>query len=266
VSSILNRWKKQQPGTQLLPKLERWFDSSQGQTMLACQQKILDDVLLSQFGYHLLQLSIDSRVELFKVSRVQNKYRCHPFAGSADAFCDFQQLPFATESLDVVVLHHTQEFVSNPHQLLREVQRVMIPHGQLVIIGFNPWSPLGLYSHIGHFMPASVWQNQLISSRRMADWLSLLGFEKDSCQFGHHFPQALEHSRKPLVEQFLKHWPLGNFYLISAIKEEAGITPLRPRWISPRPAFAGLTSIKPSGRAAKIHTLDPPVYKEDVVA
>lgn len=248
MSSFFDFFKKQVDKTTALPKLEQWFDSQRGKAMLECQQTIVDEVLSSQFGYYLLQLSVDSRIQLYNNSRVQNKYRCHPLAITADVHCDCQQLPFANESIDVIVLHHCQEFVTNPHQLLREIHRVMVPHGQLVIIGFNPWSLLGLYSQIGRFIATSAWQNQMISSRRMKDWLELLGFNSDSCQFGFHLPQLLEQTKKPAMKTFLRHWPLGSFYLISAIKEEAGMTPLRPAWKYSKSAFSGLSPIKPSGR------------------
>jgi ubiquinone/menaquinone biosynthesis C-methylase UbiE len=35
------------------------------------------------------------------------------------------------------------EFAAEPHAILREVDRVMMPVGRLVIVGFNPWSLWG---------------------------------------------------------------------------------------------------------------------------
>ena len=57
---------------------------------------------------------------------------------------DLRQLPFASASLDLVVLPHVLEFLPDPHQMLREVERVLIPEGQVVIAGFNPLSLWGL--------------------------------------------------------------------------------------------------------------------------
>lgn len=233
--------------------------------MLACQQRLIDEMLVAHFGYHLLQLSVHSTFSLYDDCRVQNKYRCHPFSLQADAQCDFDQLPFDSESMDVVVLHHAHEFVPNPHAVLRELQRVVIPNGLLVVIGFNPWSLLGLYSNIGRFYSRSIWQNHLIAAGRMKDWLSLLGFETEQCQYGHHFPELLDRTRQPLARQFSRHWPLGNFYIMSAIKHQAGVTPLKPRWQQGASGFAGLTPIKPrvSGRChSGQHTTQ--TIKEDI--
>ena len=57
--------------------------------------------------------------------------------------CDFTELPFASHSLDLVVLPHVLEFSTDPHQVLREVERVLIPEGQVIICGFNPTSLWG---------------------------------------------------------------------------------------------------------------------------
>ncbi|ARN75854.1 class I SAM-dependent methyltransferase [Oceanicoccus sagamiensis] len=252
MKDFLNRFKRQPDTEQLLPLLESWFDGEAGQLMLQRQREHIDEALASSFGYHLLQLSVDSRVQLFEHCRVQNKYPCHPL-GNGSARCDFEQLPFASESLDVVLLHHVQEYVSTPHALLREIQRVVIPHGHVIILGFNPWSPLGLYGQFARLLPHSIWQNHSISPRRIKDWLSLLGFETQSCHFGYHNPAVLERSDKLMLKRLLKQWPLGNFYMISAIKEEAGMTPIKPSWKKAAKPFAGLSPVKPGVTHSAAH-------------
>lgn len=239
----------------LLVNLEHWFTGSRSKALLESQQSMLDlnEITGDLFGYYLLQLSVASSVKLVGSCRVQKKIYCHPLPNDCDARCDYEQLPFETESLDVVVLHHSHEFIGNPHLLLREVQRVVIPNGRVIIMGFNPWSPMGLYRAIGHFVASSIWKNHLITTGRMKDWLSLLGFDTQQCYFGGHFPSALERSNKSRFRQLLRHWPLGNFYLISAIKQEAGITPLKPKWKQAKAGFSGLAPAKPraSSRSSK---------------
>jgi ubiquinone/menaquinone biosynthesis C-methylase UbiE len=62
---------------------------------------------------------------------------------------DFDALPFDSASLDLVVLPHTLELASDPHQTLREVERVLVPEGRVVIVGFNPASLWGLRQGLG---------------------------------------------------------------------------------------------------------------------
>ena len=49
-------------------------------------------------------------------------------------------LPLATDSVDALLLPHTLELHDNPHEVLREVARVLIPEGHVVVLGFNPVS------------------------------------------------------------------------------------------------------------------------------
>ncbi len=250
----MSRKRHRIPLEQLFPELEQWFDSERGQLLLARQQALVDELVSSCFGYHLLQLSVDSRVELFDNSRVQHKFTCHPTANSSSALCEFEQLPFASESLDVVLLHHVQEYVLDPYQLLREIQRVTMPNGRLIIIGFNPWSPLGVYSHLGGLLSEAIWQNQLISPRRMCDWLGLLGFQPEPCYFGYHMPPLVERSDKPWLSKALKRCPTGNFYILSAIKQVSGMTPVRPKW-KPAKSFSALAPVKPTASSRKIQLI-----------
>ena len=57
---------------------------------------------------------------------------------------DPTRLPLASDRLDAVLLPHTLDFVPDPRQVLREVERVLIPEGRVVILGFNALSSWGL--------------------------------------------------------------------------------------------------------------------------
>ena len=85
-------------------------------------------------------------------------------------------LPFAENGVDLIVLPHVLEFTDEPHQLLREVHRVIRPEGHLIIAGFNPFSLFGAKRYFGReqTMP---WTGNFIALYRLKDWLSLLGFE-----------------------------------------------------------------------------------------
>lgn len=244
------RWWPQSPNTQkLLPRLDQWFNTERGQALLNSQQRIIDELLMACFGYHLLQLSVCSSLELFNASRVQQNYRLHPYGFEHDAIADFYYLPFENESLDVVILHHVQEFVGSPHELLREIQRVIIPGGHLIILGFNPWSLAGMRTSISGWLPNSIWHNHLIGCSKMQDWVSLLGFETQSYQFGYHTPRIVERIDNAWVKRCLSHWPLGAFFAISAIKRVAPITPIKPVWSNPVNGFGQFSPAKPSVRS-----------------
>ena len=108
---------------------------------------------------------------------------------------DFSALPFPANSLDLVVLPHTLELSPDPHATLREVERVLVPEGRVVICGLNPASLWGmrqrrarLYQRLGFgelFLPDA---GEFIGYRRMRDWLRLLSFEVESGRFGVYRP------------------------------------------------------------------------------
>lgn len=88
------------------------------------------------------------------------------------------RLPLASDSVDVLLLHHCVEFSANPHELLREAQRVLIDHGHLIITSFNPLSGYGLFANVARFLQKKpMWQRRLLTASATRDWLQLLGLE-----------------------------------------------------------------------------------------
>jgi SAM-dependent methyltransferase len=242
-------WKLQPSNEQLLPLLENWFDAEPGKSILAAEAELVEQALNNCFGYNLLQLSVSRNVCLAESCRIQRRYRCHPLAAT-DTQAEFDQLPIATDSLDAVILHHAHEFVTNPHLVLREMHRVIVPHGRLVIVGFNPWSLLGLYSALARRSKYSMWHNHLLGSRRMTDWLSLLGFQVNDIHYAFHRPPIKKHHLFSSVfrgnNSWIKSFPGGSCYIISALKEQANLIPSKPRWQMPANKFRGLAPVKPS--------------------
>ena len=249
---------KTKPGSyQLSSQLDLWFKTEFGQKMLDVQRDLIDQKLSQCFGYHLLQMSVSASSQLFSDCRVQRQYRyvtqvsgLRPSEVTAAGAPfqviqgDYEQLPFDSNSVDVVVLHHVQEFIENPHQLLREIQRIVVPRGNIIIVGFNPWSPLGAYSRVAKYLPNSVWHNRLMSCHRICDWLSLLGFDVTSRQYGFCTPKFVTEKMNMHLMPSLAAVPFGNFYCISAVKQQLNLTPIKPVWKTSRRPFHGLSPVK----------------------
>ena len=108
---------------------------------------------------------------------------------------EFGALPFPEASLDLVVLPHTLELNTDPHATLREVERVLVPEGRVVICGLNPASLWGLRQRRAHlyrrlgfgelYLPNA---GEFIGYWRLRDWLRLLSFEVESGRFGCYRP------------------------------------------------------------------------------
>lgn len=257
-------WKRQPQFEHLAPSLHQWFQSELGRAVLAAEQGLVSRRLTDCFGYHLLQLSVDSEVTLFCDSRVQRCFKAGPVAGRFDApfvQCDYDALPFETDSLDVVIVHHVLEFAANPHAVLRELHRVAVPEGRILLVGFNPWSLFGGKMLAGRWRREGIWQNHLLSAQRVTDWLELLGFAVDEVDFGfHRLPlNRARNSAGSAASPWSRRWPLGGVYAVTAIKQVAAFTPLKPRWVKPAPVLAQLPVGKPSTsvgqRRARCRTL-----------
>ncbi len=234
--------------------------------LLAWEQAQADALLADVFGYHAVQLGWPE-LQALRHNRMPHRWQAGaefewPLAHKVLTACDVNQSllpplpqsdeqapcgpdvwldsrawPWQADSLDLVVLPHTLERSADPHACLREVERVLIPEGQVLITGLNPmslwgWSPQrGGARRVGG---AAV--QQLIAYRRLRDWLRLLGFEVQVSRFGGWAP-ALSSERWMRRLGWMERagerwWPiLGGVYLLMATKRvPAGLRLSARQW------------------------------------
>ncbi|WGS48881.1 class I SAM-dependent methyltransferase [Paraburkholderia sp. D15] len=168
-------------------------------------------------------------------------------AGRSALWCDLLDLPFEAQSVDLIVMPHTLEFTSDPHRLLREAERVLMPEGQLIILGFNSLSLWGARQSVGKmtgrpFVPAAV---DLIAFTRLKDWIKLLGFDLERGRFGCYRPPLGSDqwlSRYGFMEAAGdRWWPIfGATYMIKAIKRVRGMRLVGPLKVKKPVLAAGL--------------------------
>lgn len=251
-----------------------WTDSPPGRYVLEWEQAQLDRVVSDVFGYHALQLGLpqldalrENRMPcrglvLDAASGASAPYEFprasapssgngaagrHAPAGRSAVWCDLLDLPFEAQSVDLIVMPHTLEFTADPHRLLREAERVLMPEGQLIILGFNSLSLWGARQSVGKvtgrpFVPAA---HDMIAFTRLKDWIKLLGFDLERGRFGCYRP--------PLVsDQWLarygfmeaagdRWWPIfGATYMVKAIKRVRGMHLVGPLKVKKPVLAAGL--------------------------
>lgn len=252
-----------------------WLQTPAGRYMLAWEQRQFARAVADVFGFHAVQLGLPE-VDALEANRMPHRWlglpetewplvaavspeqvaltELWPGMGRCAFVAHAAALPFPAASLDLVVLPHTLELSADPHAVLREVERVLVPEGRVVISGLNPVSLWGMRQARAHvcarlglsmlgasrlYLPEA---GEFIGHWRLRDWLRLLSFEVEGCQFGAYRPAVRS-------EKWLQRWSwiegvgdrwwpiLGAVYFLTAIKRVRGMHVLGPAW-KPRRATA----------------------------
>jgi SAM-dependent methyltransferase len=230
-----------------IPGIDNWLDSPQGHYVMAWEKARINAMVADIFGYNAIQLGLP-KFDLLAENRIPLRQLAGE-SGAVDVLCDLRELPFSANSIDLVVMPHILEFHDDPHQILREVERVLIPDGQLLITGFNPHSLWGLRRRLRNCPDVFPMNGDYISVLRLRDWLQLLSFEVDRGNFGCYAPPC-EHQRWLRRWHFMeaagdRWWSFaGGVYLLRAVKRVRGMRLIVPPWSLeklPRKALAALT-------------------------
>lgn len=246
------------PDSDMLADLvSQWFQSPQGAEVLKAEKSAVLPIVERLFGYHILQVGHSAEHSLIADSPVGHKIIFAPSyrPGSNNAVASNEELPLATDSIDVVVLHHALDFSDDSHRLLREVTRVLRPGGQMLIIGFNPYGYWGFWKLFKRKINIP-WRGRFISRRRLSDWLKLLDLQIDSVAYGLHFPPmnilgSLKHAQKMERLGSKIRSPLGGAYFILCVNQVIPVTPILQRW---RPLRARATAMPAAENVrVKIH-------------
>ena len=159
--------------------LHAWWGSPLGRALVAAESELLGEALEDVFGWELLQVGAwGSAREMLAGSRTRRQSLLAPpgFAAAANIVARPSQLPIISDCMDAALLPHTLEFVADPYAILREVDRVLVGEGQLLILGFRPWSLWGMRSRLSRtgFPPG---MRRVLSEGLLREWLVLLGYE-----------------------------------------------------------------------------------------
>lgn len=86
-----------------------------------------------------MSLGVCPSLPLAEASPIHHRFALSPVPDASNvAACSvLHELPIEHESVDVALLHHSLDYSEDPHQLLRESARVLMPYGHLLIFGFQ---------------------------------------------------------------------------------------------------------------------------------
>lgn len=204
-----------------------WLSSQRVSALLDAERASVKHQLSRLFGRNLLQIGSWSPA-LMQPADVWRSGVLGP-EGPVDVRCELSRLPLAGRCVDAVLLAHSLESADSAHQLLREVDRVLSPRGQLLILGFNPWGLWGLRQRFLRSFPALPQGMRPLASHRLQDWLRLLDYEVQDVQriSSLQFDGRLKRFARLAA---LLGW-FAPVYLIRARKRRIPITPAsRPIW------------------------------------
>lgn len=219
--------------------LRRWYDSYLGRAYGELEIMHLEEVLPTLFGYHLLQIGAYHEPNYLKKSLIKHKVIIDRNRGDRPLQVNLRSktetLAIATDSVDVVILYHELELHSDPHSVLREIDRILVPEGRVVILGFNPWSLWGVRRIFSQWRRSIPWCCYFLSPFRVKDWLRLLGYDLEVAHTFFHrpplnYPWSVD--RLSMVEKIgQKIWPaFGAGYMLVAKKRVSTLTPVGPSW------------------------------------
>lgn len=230
-----------------------WYQTPLGQFLLDELREKLEPVLTTSFGYYSLQIGCTAEAQaLLQACRVKHHFNLDKSFDHIDVCAQSFALPIASDSVDLVVLMHHLSQTEEPHALLREVSRILIPQGKLIVIDFNPLSLWGLRHFFQSWLEQLPWSGHFYTARRLTDWMQLLGFDQQKhIKVGYlppiQQPRILKHLS--WLEKGMRNWLKFSSALNVLIYDYniLPITPVRQRWAT-RKILAGKVSARPSVR------------------
>lgn len=212
--------------------LAEWLTTPQGKYLLAREHDYFDRSVTDIFGFNALQLGLPQH-EFLRASRMPLRFTAASEAG-AQVLVEPEELPLESGSVDLALLPHVLEFHKNPHQILREIERVLRPEGNVIISGFNPRSLWGARRALGS-KTGYPWCGDFITLSRLKDWLALLGFEIVGGRFACYAPPMISpkwlqrcHFMEPAGDRW---WAVcGGVYYLQAVKRVPGMRLIKPQW------------------------------------
>ena len=197
------------------------------------------------FGYHLVKLgSLSAQISLPNCPIKHVVSQTLTGQPLSSIISTSHELPYVENSVDAFLLANELDFASDPHQILREVDRAITPNGYLLLTGFNPLSIASLVRFIPHKRLGHLRDARFFTKGRVTDWLQLLGFEIIEHRTFAHFSLFSANKDLPISKLHKlcsRYFPWsGAMYMIVARKREIPLSIIKPSWrLKPRFSAVG---------------------------
>jgi len=211
-------------------QLKIWWQSPLAELLLSDERAMLCKLSNALTGFFHVQLGAEVSL-IPKSNRASLQTLVSP-KGDLNALPE--ALPFKSHSIDNLFLLHVLEYADDPHQVLRETERVLAADGKVILCCFNPISLWGL-RRLFSWQDSAPWHGQFFSQTRLTDWLALLNFEvieQHKIIFSPPFKQSSWLQRSRFLERWGKRlWPwLGAVSVMVATKRTIPLNPIKEDW------------------------------------
>jgi SAM-dependent methyltransferase len=212
-----------------------WYHSSTlGKLLQQSEASYLLDSIQLTYNQKILQVGRLGSENRYIIEDFRNNYTLiddgGTLAGNAWSriIARADELPVASESIDLLILPHLVEFEDNPQPVLKEAERILKPEGTAYLLVFNPWS---LRSVVSRFPRGEDFlAKNSIACYRLIDWLRLLKFEAEfSAGFGLASSLTIFKPDSLLTKSMAQ---LASAYAVKAIKRTYMRIPVKPAWLS----------------------------------
>lgn len=227
-----------------LSEIRDWYRTDAGKLVSQAIEQHMWRITSCIFGYSAILIgdTFEQR-KLLKNCTISEQI-CIDRSATANIMSSPAALPVSNDCVDLFVLPHTLDFTGKPHEILREVERCLVPEGYMIVIGFNPISFYGLWKLFLSRKNIAPWNAKFYSMRRLRDWSSLLGFEETEVHYTAQLPpfKRIQSWRKMqslgrTMQYHVSH--IGGVYIFVARKRVARLTPLKPAWASSNQILTG---------------------------
>jgi SAM-dependent methyltransferase len=216
----------------ILKQPHTWFQFKNGPWVKESIQIRIDEWCPKLFGYHMLKLGGLSCELATCNCNIQHQVYLDVKNPLHTVIADSHDLPFLSKSIDTVILAHQLEYSNDPHRMLREVDRVIVDDGYIIVSGFNPISVTGLLSLLPWRKKNLPWSGRMFTANRIRDWLGVLNYQVLECEQYGFFPMQnhgaccswIENSLGSLGKNF------GSLYFIVARKRTYPLKLIKPHW------------------------------------
>lgn len=156
--------------------MEQWLNTPPGKILIKMENQWLTSIFQNISGNYILQIGSDPI--FVKSLNFKNKIYLNAakpkIRDETYVIGKLNALPFMPNSMDTILLPHILETYEQAKRFLKECYDIISPEGYLVILGFQPWSLVGIQHWL---LSKGNWESKYNSSYKIRSWLKKIGFE-----------------------------------------------------------------------------------------